>query len=453
MPPATPESVAQATARSPSVTPRQSSPTDNADRFAEQKRELEEQRLALERQSLAAEADRQRLEAEANLKQMRLAAEQKRELENQSMALERQRLEEEIKLSQMRLELERQKLEQERQALALKRQQQAVLDTTKPVIETRGSLATIKKVVTITGAARDDGRLARVEVAGRKVELDARTGRFATAITVPLGQTEIRITATDASGNKAVRIVSVTRKRAIPNIAFGDYHAVVIGIDDYKSLPKLKTAVVDAQAVAQTLKDKYDFKVHLLENPTRGDIIDKFDEWRETLAEDDNLLIYYAGHGWQDPQTGRGYWLPVNARADRRSRWISNATLTDSLQGLFAKHVMVVADSCYSGTLTRSIKVPERDRAYLERIAGKRTRVVLSSGGLEPVADSGGGRHSVFAAQFLKALRNNEGVLDGMQLFEKVRQGVVLNATQTPEYSDIRFAGHEGGDFLFVRRE
>ena len=114
---------------------------------------------------------------------------------------------------------------------------------------------------------------------------------------------------------------------------------------------------------------------------------------------------------------------------------------------------MVVVDSCFSGTLTRSIKIPERNKAYLERIAEKRARIVLSSGGLEPVSDSGGGKHSIFAAQFLKILKNNEGVLDGTQLFERVRHTVVLNADQTPEYSDIRRAGHEGGDFLFVRTD
>ena len=43
--------------------------------------------------------------------------------------------------------------------------------------------------------------------------------------------------------------------------------------------------------------------------------------------------------------------------------------------------------------------------------------------------------------------------MDGTQLFETVRHKVVLNAQQTPEYSDIRLAGHEGGDFLFVRRD
>ncbi len=305
--------------------------------------------------------------------------------------------------------------------------------------------------VTIQGLATDDTNLVRVELNGKRLE--TIDGRFSTDAAVKLGVNSLRIAAFDSHGNKTEHVVTVTRKRAIPDIAFGAYHALVIGINDYKSLPKLKTAVIDARAVAQTLKDDYGYTIHLMENPTRGDIIDKFDEMRETLVEDDNLLIYYAGHGWLDQQTGTGYWLPANARADRRSRWVSNGDLTVAIQGLFAKHVMVVADSCYSGTLTRSVKVPERNKAYLERITEIRTRVGLSSGGLEPVTDAGGGEHSVFAAQFLKALRGNETVMDGTQLFEQVRKGVLLNANQTPAYSDIRLVGHEGGDFLFVRRD
>ena len=263
-----------------------------------------------------------------------------------------------------------------------------------------------------------------------------------------LEMARLRQQGTSGASQKAVQAPAPL----IPDIAYGNYYALVIGINDYKALPKLKTAVTDAETVAKLLKELYGFKVTLLVNASRADIIDAFDEYRDLLAEEDNLLIYYAGHGWLDPQTQAGYWLPVNAKPDRRSRWVSNATLTTALQGLLAKHVLVVADSCYSGTLTRSVKVPQRNRAYLKRISEKRARVVLSSGGLEPVADSGGGQHSVFAAQFLKALKTNEGVLDGTQLFEKVRQSVVLNADQTPEYSNIRRAGHEGGDFLFVRK-
>ncbi len=374
-------------------------------------------------------------------------AAQKHDLEMQRLALERQRLESETELQKMQLEMER--LRQQR--AAPKQQARAVeTDRTPPVIQSAANVETRAALITIEGRASDDTNLVRVELNGKRI--DTSDGRFSISASVALGRNSMRLTAFDAQGNKAERIVTVTRERDIPEIAYGKYHALVIGINDYTGLPKLNTAIGDARTVAKTLEDLYGYSVTLLTNPSRADIIDAFDDLRDTLAEEDNLLIYYAGHGWLDQQTGRGYWLPVNAKADRRSRWISNATLTDALQGLLAKHVMVVADSCYSGTLTRSIKVPERNRAYLKRIAEKRARVVLSSGGLEPVSDSGGGKHSIFAAQFLKALKTNEGVLDGTQLFERVRQTVILNADQTPEYSDIRKAGHEGGDFLFVRR-
>ena len=80
--------------------------------------------------------------------------------------------------------------------------------------------------------------------------------------------------------------------------------------------------------------------------------------------------------------------------------------------------------------------------------------LVLSSGGLEPVIDSGGsGNHSVFASALLNALMENKGIMDGTMLFLKIRRPVMLNADQTPEYSDIRKAGHQGGDFLFVRNK
>ena len=140
----------------------------------------------------------------------------------------------------------------------------------------------------------------------------------------------------------------------------------------------------------------------------------------------------------------------MGARNDRRSRWLSNSDLTDVIKAMFAKHVMVVADSCYLGTLTRSISPATRTSDYVSRFTAKRARVVLCSGGLEPVVDSCGGKHSVFAAQFLKALRENKDILDGTRLFDHIHCNVVLNADQTPQYSSPR---HEGGDFLFVRRE
>ncbi len=130
---------------------------------------------------------------------------------------------------------------------------------------------------------------------------------------------------------------------------------------------------------------------------------------------------------------------------------MSKATITDTLKTLQAKHVMVVADSCYAGTLIRGALVGLRGGDYWRRMVKKRARVALTSGGLEPVADTGGGDHSPFARAFIAALKGNDAVMDGTTLFNEVRRPVMLSANQTPEYSDVRRAGHVGGDFLFVR--
>ena len=190
-----------------------------------------------------------------------------------------------------------------------------------------------------------------------------------------------------------------------------------------------------------------------MKNPDRDDIVDAFDEYRESLSFKDNFLIYYAGHGWLDEEADEGYWLSKSAKPNRRSKWISNATVTKTLKTLAAKHVMVVADSCYSGTLTRAAPVGFRDKDYLRRMALKQARVALVSGGLEPVADKGGGKHSPFAKAFIGALQENNSVIDGTRLFSKIRRPVILASEQTPEFSDVRNAGHDGGDFLFVRKK
>ena len=241
------------------------------------------------------------------------------------------------------------------------------------------------------------------------------------------------------------------------DLHFGNYHALVIGNNDYGDLPKLKTAVNDAKSVAALLESDYAFNVQLLLNATRNEIIRALAKLRGDLGPNDNLLIYYAGHGVLDEYANQGYWLPVDAEKDSPGNWISNGDITDATRAMRAKHVLVVADSCYSGTLVRAAAVTiensqERD-AWLKRMINKRSRTALVSGGLEPVIDSGGGgKHSVFAKAFLDALTENRDVLDGQAMFAAVKRPVALESDQTPQYSDIRRSGHDGGDFLLVRR-
>jgi len=245
----------------------------------------------------------------------------------------------------------------------------------------------------------------------------------------------------------------IVQHPAIINPYLQSFHALVIGNNDYLKLPKLKTAVSDAEVVEKILRKFYGFKTQLIINGTRRDIVIALYNLRRKMYEEDNLLIYYAGHGYYDEASNRGYWLPVESQRGSTVDWISNADITDKLKAYRARHVLVVADSCYSGTLTRGMNIVIKEPDYFERIAPKRSRTALTSGGNEPVSDWSGGEHSVFAKAFIQALQDNTGVIDGTTLFTKIRRPVVLNAPQTPQYSDIRFAGHDGGDFIFVRVE
>lgn len=235
------------------------------------------------------------------------------------------------------------------------------------------------------------------------------------------------------------------------------YYALVIGNNRYTHLTPLRSAVYDAQEVGRILENKFGFTVFLLLNSTRDRMIEEFENLRATLTEDDSLLIYYAGHGSIDPVAERGYWLPVDAKMESRARWISNADITDSLKAIPSKHVLVVADSCYSGMLTRdsvrSIHKSKKSKHYdshLQKVLARKSRTVLTSGANEPVLDSGGGKHSVFAKSFLQALGELQKPFDGTALYSYVRKQIRLDAQQSPQYGDIRHTGHEvGGDFVF----
>jgi uncharacterized caspase-like protein len=242
--------------------------------------------------------------------------------------------------------------------------------------------------------------------------------------------------------------------RAAQDTQFGRYHALVIGNNEYQYLENLNTAVNDASVVADILRRDYGFEVKLLLNANRYETVTALNDLRARLTPGDNLLIYYAGHGVLDPITDTGYWLPVDADISNDANWISNSTITNHVAAIRAKHVLVIADSCYSGTLMRGtaakLQIGAERHAWLERMAEKRSRTVLASGGLEPVEDAGGQGHSVFTRQLIEALRDNRQVLDTQSLYDDIKQKVVLNADQTPHYDNIHKAGHDGGDFLFV---
>jgi hypothetical protein len=268
-------------------------------------------------------------------------------------------------------------------------------------------------------------------------------------------QADGRVTQRLGTAHPPARIIG-QQTAILDGLDIGRFHALVIGSNDYRDFPPLETAVNDAASVADILRKDYGFRVETLINATRYEIVSALSRLRSRLSRRDNLLVYYAGHGILDEPTARGYWLPVDAEQNNFANWLSTADVTDALKGMQAQHVLVVADACYSGSLSRRLPHTMDDgnsdrRAHMQRLVLNRSRTVLSSGGLEPVLDSGGGRHSVFTGAFLNVLRENQGVLEAGALFRNVRARVVANADQTPEYSQMRQAGHRDGEFIFVR--
>lgn len=248
-------------------------------------------------------------------------------------------------------------------------------------------------------------------------------------------------------------------------LSVGAYYALIIGNNNYQFMPNLDTAVNDARAVDNTLRERYGFKTKLLENATRGQILSAINDLRNSLKESDNLLIYYAGHGELDEKNLRGYWLPINARRDDATEWVSDQQITDQIALMAARHVLIVADSCYSGAMTRSagvrlVTTSASDAAEVKRLTTLYklpSRTVLTSGGKTPVLDGGGGSNSIFARALVDILNRNDHILEGSalwnQIFDPVKRAAAqFKVDESPRYSGLPDAGHMNGEFLFIPR-
>jgi uncharacterized caspase-like protein len=349
-----------------------------------------------------------------------------------------------------------------------------------PQVKTRSGIDRV-----IVGKVQAPAGLLTFTINDREQPVDNK-GLFRASMPVTRGNVPVNLVAVDKQGERAaveflltpedlpieVKAPSQTppaaaRKARPPDIPFGNYHALLIGNKNYTLWPRLDTPEHDARETAALLGQKYGFKTKLLLNATRYDILRALNDLRKELTEKDNLVIYFAGHGYLDEKIGRGYWVPIDGEVDSNANWISTFAITDILSSLAAKHVLVIADTCYSGALTRSalarLEAGMSDEVrtnWLRIIAEKRSRTVLTSGDLKPVLDGGGGSHSIFAKALLSVLHENEEILEGQRLYQQISARVAYAASavmtdtgpveQVPQYAPIKFAGHESGDFLFV---
>jgi len=241
--------------------------------------------------------------------------------------------------------------------------------------------------------------------------------------------------------------------RMIEGLQKRNYHALVIAVQDYEDpeMLDLDHPVSDAQSLISVLIDKYSFgqdNVNFLRNPTRSEVIDQLDEYSSQLGVNDNLLVFYAGHGIWDSDIEQGFWLPSNAKKESKADWISNGTIRDYLKAIDTKHTLLITDACFSGGILKERNAFTEGKAmtYLYRMP---SRKAMTSGTLTTVPD-----RSVFIEYLVKNLeRNEDPLLSAEQLFYSIKMGVINNSPngQVPQYGVVFGARDEGGDFIFLK--
>ena len=233
-----------------------------------------------------------------------------------------------------------------------------------------------------------------------------------------------------------------------PRQGRGKNYLLAIGIDQYQHVGKLSNAVRDARMVSELLEERYGFEHRQLlfdEEATRRKIRNVLREQIRRVGKEDNLVIYFSGHGHYDKELGDAYWVPVDARFGDDTDYISYDFIRRSVAAMQAHHIFLVVDSCYSG----AIMVRKREES-LQRFEKDPSRWMLASGRNEVVPDGISGENSPFARQFLDVLTrySAEGIRVS-ELVNKVTTAVIHDSFQTPIGRPLFQVGDKGGEFVF----
>lgn len=262
------------------------------------------------------------------------------------------------------------------------------------------------------------------------------------------------------------RGIALESKSTVQSTPFvnGVYRALIIGNDRYQDpeqrWPALETAVSDARAVGDILQQNYGFSdLEVLENATRRDILRALERLSKRALPNDSILVYYAGHGFLDTESERGFWVPVDAEGVDSTTFLRNSTIRDELTTIAsrAQHTLLISDSCFSGTLlrhgTRGISNPSDDQGYLKKVSKKKSVRIISAGGVEYVDDNyRASGHSPFTYFLLNELKNNDReLLTVSELSSNVTRAVANNVDQVPESGVLQGAGDELGEFIFIK--
>lgn len=228
--------------------------------------------------------------------------------------------------------------------------------------------------------------------------------------------------------------------------------AVLVGNNRYAApIPSLDTPIADVTRIAEVLRQRFGYEARIVSDAGKAKIIEALNDIAAEARPEDSVLLFYAGHGYLLDDVKMGYWIPVDASVKTARGWISNQDIAKLLAAIRARQLMLISDSCYSGSLTREQKVSQGRELDVDRILRQRSVLVLSSGDDEPVSDEGKEGHSIFAWNLIKTLQATGSLTSGAKVWSTVRTGVSEEYPQQPQYGAVVSAGHaEGGDFLFL---
>ncbi len=320
-----------------------------------------------------------------------------------------------------------------------------------------------QKEVLISGKVSDQSGIFEVLVNEHEAYIDSE-GNFSVSVPMAIGENLITVEATDIKKNRAVVEFSVERQSDQPIvekqpevpvalIPESNYYALIIGNETYEDpeIVKLSNPVRDASNLYNVLVSEYTFdkeNIILLKNATYRQMIVAFDNLSNKIKPEDNLLIFYAGHGYWDEEKKLGYWLPVDAEKSNTAFWIPNSRISDFLKATNSKHTILIADACFSGSIFKTRVAFNDAQPAINRLYEKPSRKAMTSGNLKEVPDE-----SVFIQYLIKRLDENvEKYTSADMLFSSFRQAVLNNSQTEPQYGTIQNTGDEGGEFIFIRR-
>jgi tetratricopeptide (TPR) repeat protein len=336
-----------------------------------------------------------------------------------------------------------------------------VISLSTPSAQKELKITTDEKTILVKGFASDPSGIRSVAINGKDVYTQP-DGNFWGEVNVTDELSKITIAATDIAGNRKEEVFEIKRTATDENTAAdtrnGKNYALLLAAQNYTDdkIPSLENPIGDAIKLKLILKNNYQFAdstIITLFNPTSDDVKRQLLELTNRIQPEDNLVIFYAGHGIWVEKEKKGYWMLTDSKKDEQTTWLSNKVVLDLIAKLPARHTLLITDACFSGSVfkTRGLDLgnKEEDKASLaERMKNKISRVAITSGNDTEVPDK-----SVFMHFLVKALsENNEKYLTAQKMFVNHIIEAVMTETKTePRYGTLELAGHIGGDYTFEK--